>query len=425
MKPETLKKIFEKYISRNNLMGYPGIEWPEQTGIAVVIPVYLEEDYLDACLNSIISAEKINTPVSVLLVVNSSERDTTEIVARQEKMFEYLEEQSQKLSEPGLKFFVLKKFGIRWKHAGVGAARKTGMDMAVWGFRNSGRYEGPIVSLDADVIIAPDYFKEIEKYFRNEKNSGCTIYFEHDISTGTDAERAEAITQYELYLRYYKNALRYAGAPFAYHTVGSCFALRAGSYVRAGGMPRKQAGEDFYLIQKAAQMGGWGELNSTCVYPSSRPSDRVPFGTGPVVKDLMSGDPVYKTYTPDAFYALKELFDKRADLYRITDSEYDTLLKAQDKPLRSFLIQDDFIRELEHLNKNCSSVNVFEKRFFEVFNAFKVVKYLNFVHNGYYEKLPVTNAAVMLLKDLNMELPEKTDAVSLLMSYRKIDNKTG
>jgi hypothetical protein len=38
--------------------------------------------------------------------------------------------------------------------------------------------------------------------------------------------------------------------------------------------------------------------------------------------------------------------------------------------------------------------------------------------------LPVTDAAVMLLEEMNGELSEKADAVSLLLSYRKIDKKT-
>jgi len=36
-----------------------------------------------------------------------------------------------------------------------------------------------------------------------------------------------AIAAYELHLRYYVQALRYAGFPHAHHTVGSCLAVRA------------------------------------------------------------------------------------------------------------------------------------------------------------------------------------------------------
>jgi len=424
MKPDLQIKIFDKYISRNKLSGYHDVDWPDDTGIAVIVPVYLEEDYIDACLKSLIASGKIQTTITVLLVVNTSERDNPGIVKRQEALYDRLKEEVRNMSVPGMHFIVLKNFGIRWKHAGVGAARKTGMDFAVWGFRNSGNPDGIIVSLDADTVVASDYFKEIESFFKNMKLSGCSIRFEHRLDDVKEDNELSAIVQYELYLRYYRQALVFTGAPFAFHTVGSAFALRAVSYVRAGGMPRKQAGEDFYLIQKVVQMGGWDELNTTCVYPSSRPSDRVPFGTGPVVRKLMSDDSVYETYTPEAFYALKKLFDSRTSLYRIPGNEYNLFINGLEKPLKDFLLHDGFYAEVEHLNENCSSVDVFKKRFFEVFNAFKVVKFLNYVHEGFYDKIPVTQAAGMLLKKINIILPDVNDAHSLLLLFREMDNNS-
>ncbi len=261
------------------------------------------------------------------------------------------------------------------------------------------------------------HFEEILKYFSRKKASGCSICFEHPLT----GDEGKAAASYELYLRYYKQILGYTGFPYAFHTVGSAFALRASAYVMAGGMPRKQAGEDFYLIQKVVQMGGYGELNTTCVYPSPRPSDRVPFGTGPVVKKLVSGEPVLKTYAPESFYALKELFDKRDALYRLTNSEYDRFLDGLEEPLKLFLKKDGFIKELEHLNENCSSVKVFDKRFFELFNAFKVVKYLNFVHDGFNEKVSVTDAVLSFLKNISVLPSENTDVTSLLLLLRKMD----
>ena len=85
----------------------------------------------------------------------------------------------------------------------------------------------------------------------------------------------DAITQYELHLRYYLNAVRSTGYPYAYHTVGSSFTVRADVYCKEGGMNRRQGGEDFYFIQKVAQRGNFSECNATRVVASPRPSDRV------------------------------------------------------------------------------------------------------------------------------------------------------
>jgi hypothetical protein len=98
----------------------------------------------------------------------------------------------------------------------------------------------------------------------------------------------DAVINYELHQRYYLQAVRYTGYPFAYHTVGSCFAVLAETYCRMGGLSRRKAGEDFYFIQKIAVHGRYGECRTTRVYPSPRPSDRVPFGTGPDISRQIS-----------------------------------------------------------------------------------------------------------------------------------------
>jgi hypothetical protein len=57
-------------------------------------------------------------------------------------------------------------------------------------------------------------------------------------------------------------------------------------------MSRRQAGEDFYFIQKVAMQGRYGECRTTRVHPSPRPSDRVPFGTGPDIARQIGNRPL-------------------------------------------------------------------------------------------------------------------------------------
>ncbi len=117
------------------------------------------------------------------------------------------------------------------------------------------------------------------------------------------------ITLYELHLRYYIQGLRYSGFPYAFHTVGSAIAVKAFQYVKAGGMNRRQAGEDFYFVQKLVPLGGYFALNSTTVYPSPRESFRVPFGTGAAISRLMNNPgEEFLTYNFEAFRELRSLF---------------------------------------------------------------------------------------------------------------------
>jgi hypothetical protein len=105
-------------------------------------------------------------------------------------------------------------------------------------------------------------------------------------------------------------------------------AVRAKQYALQGGMNRRQAGEDFYFIQKMISAGGYFSLNTTTVYPSSRTSFRVPFGTGTAMAKLCKeADAQFMTYNPAAFKDLRTLFDMLNLLYDYRDNScnYDAI----------------------------------------------------------------------------------------------------
>jgi len=186
---------------------------------------------------------------------------------------------------------------------------------------------------------------------------------------------------------YYKNALEFCGYPYPMFTVGSAFAVTAGAYVKRGGMNRRQAGEDFYFLQNLAQLGMVGEIRSTKVFPSARLSNRVPFGTGPILQKWMEGkEDLSKAYNFEAFSDLKDFFDVKDQLYLIEKQDYKLFLMKLPLSIGNFLIEDDFWKEITDLNKNCSSLKSFQTRFFQKFNAFKILKFLNFCHPLFYPK---------------------------------------
>ena len=183
------------------------------------------------------------------------------------------------------------------------------MDEAVFRFNTLGNPKGLIVSLDADTLVAENYFIEIEKHFsKNPENVGATISFQHQ-TEGLNSKHLEGIQLYEKYLQYYKNAIEFTGYPHSMFTVGSAFVVTAEAYVKRGGMNRRQAGEDFYFLQNLAHLGPIGEISTTTVFPSARLSDRVPFGTGPILQKWMGGaEDLTQTYNFQAFADLKEFF---------------------------------------------------------------------------------------------------------------------
>ncbi len=363
-------------------------------GMVVVIPCYREPGILET-LQSLVNCEKPLCRVEVIVVVNQPENALREIVGLNQETVRQLEEWKKQYDHPELQLFPVCPAPFPKKSAGAGMARKTGMDEAIRRFHSVNKPGGILVSLDADSTVDIDYLVEIEKHFlKNPGNVGATIRFQHRTDPWIMSKKQiEGIKLYERYLYYYRNALSYTGYPFALLTIGSAFCCKADAYVKQGGMNRRQAGEDFYFLHKLSQLGAIGEIRSTCVYPSARLSDRVPFGTGPALQRWIDDqEDLTMTFRFQAFVDLKLFFDRTGELYKIGKGAFDQLKEEMPVPFQQFLNEDHFYDELLIVNQNAASPEAFRKRFFQVFNAFKVLKYINFSHNFFYRKQNISEA---------------------------------
>ena len=389
----------------------------------VVIPCYFEFEILET-LNSIWNSERVKYSVEVILVINSSEASDQRILDQNKKTYNEVKNWIETHEDSLLRFFILFENNLPKKVAGAGLARKIGMDQAVFRFNKINQERGVILSLDADALIKENYFTELEKHFNLfPKTNVATIYFEHHIEGEEyNNETYNAITTYELYLRYYKQALKYTGFPYSFYTIGSCFAINAMAYAKQGGMSKKQAGEDFYLLHKVFPLGNYYEINTTCVYPSPRPSDRVPFGTGPMVKSIIeSGKDVFLTYNFDSFIELKVFFEIINDLFRISSKNLDSILAKLPVCIAEFLKKNDFHKAIQEINDNSSNIKTFTKRFYDWFNAFRVLKYLNFAHEKYYQKQALIEETEKLLLFFNIKTEVEKNSRTYLEIFRKLE----
>lgn len=355
-------------------------------GIVVVIPCLNEPDIL-LTLHSLAKCNLPAVDVEVIVLVNHSEFAPEEVKRQNLRTRRETDAWLSGNSRPGMKFFAVGPVELRKKWAGAGLARKTGMDEALRRFNSLNNPAGIIVSLDADTLVEENYLVEAERHFREHpRNVGATIRFEHQ-TAGLPGKHLLGIVLYENYMTYYKNALEFAGYPFPMFTVGSAFAVRAGAYVKRGGMNRRQAGEDFYFLQNLVQLGTVGTIETTTVHPSARLSDRVPFGTGPVLKKWMMGEEdLTKTYNFQAFYDLKLFFEIKDSLFKISEKNYQELLIKMPAPVTTFLQHDHFWQDISLLNSNTSVVSTFKNRFFQRFNAFRILKFLNYTHGTFYDR---------------------------------------
>ncbi|MGE0090295.1 MAG: glycosyltransferase family 2 protein [Bacteroidales bacterium] len=398
----------------------------DKLGISIIIPCYDEPNIINT-LNSIWNNNRPESAVEVIIIINSRTTTPQKIIDQNKKTVHEITEWIKNHNDLFFRFFVINQTDIAEKNAGAGYARKLAMDEAICRFDKINREDGIIISLDADVTLETNYLTEIEKLFiQKPQTNAAIIYYEHPAS-GKEFEAPvyEAIAKYELYLRYYKKTLEYCGFPYPFYTIGSCFAVSAKAYIKQGGMSRKQAGEDFYFLQKIFSLGNIEELNTTCVYPSPRPSDRVIFGTGPVVKSIIENpDLPYTTYNFESFVALRSCFKTIDQLYKINPTDLNDYFNQLPLPIADFLMQNDFFMTVKEINKNSSNSRTFRKRFFDWFNAFKIIKYLNYVHEKFYQKQELIDECNSLLEKLKVETSTiKEDYFAYLDFFRKTEKK--
>lgn len=405
----------EKYTQKQTLIKqkpHPNVR------LIVTIPAYNEPNIIQS-LQSLCNCQKPNFAVEIIVLVNCSENSNTAEKEYNFECYKQVEAFANKNNSTKFNIFAL-YIELPHKDAGVGLARKTAMDEAIQRFNSINQPLGIITGFDADSLCAPNYFTAIEQAFSNPKINGASIYFEHPVNgTSEIPECYKAIVLYELYLHYYNSALRFVGLPFAFHTIGSAFAVTAKAYIAQGGMNKRKAGEDFYFLHKIISLGNFIEINNTCVYPSPRISNRVPFGTGAAVnKIIIANDNEYLTFNPLAFIELKKTIHKLPSLIECKNyTEALNWLNTQHPTIAAFFVRNNFEKSFIDILNNSNKPETFTKRFYNWFNGLLVLQYLNEAHVSYFKKIPIVSASNILLNLMNIKNSSYNE-LKLLNIYR-------
>ena len=217
---------------------------------------------------------------------------------------------------------------------GVGMARKLGGDLAaaLW---IRGQLSCPrIASSDADVTLPLDYFEQLTNGGAEREPSSAWLWpFRHE--AGGDAAIDAATVLYEISLRYYVLGLAAAGSSYAYHSVGSTLCVDAAAYLSVRGVPKREAAEDFYLLDKLAKVGPLRRPRVAPIAIRARASERVPFGTGrrsrEIAEETQRGQP-FELYSPHIFRALAAVVRGLDDFARSADPSALEHALARDAP---------------------------------------------------------------------------------------------
>lgn len=408
------------YYLQNRILYPPFIATKPNTDLqmVVVIPAFNEPGILTTLKSLVNNKLSADCFIEVQVVLNFPENCTTEIKKSSLKTYKMVKQWMLENSTAQLKFYCLLADNLATKHAGVGLARKIGMDEAVQRFEAIGT-NGLIVNLDADCTVSENYFAGIIAFFK--KNVGlnaANIHYEHQID---NASANSGIILYELYLRYYVEALRYCKYPFAFHTVGSSFVVKSKTYQQQGGMNKRKAGEDFYFLHKIIQLGKFGEISEAVVYPSARESERVPFGTGRSILEWHNQQrDLTKSYNFKIFETIKHLFIN--PVFFLTQLNYVSELP---EILQVYLKQINFNQNLEEIKSNTNRENAFIKRYYRFWNGFEVLKLVHYLRDHHFANSDLLGSCNKLLGliDAQVKLKGKETAENLLLLYRQIQKK--
>ncbi|WP_185153475.1 glycosyltransferase [Fulvivirga lutimaris] len=411
------KLYFERYAYRDAFIEEPP---SPNLGLVVTIPCFNEPDLISS-LVSLKACEPPGCDVEVIVVINESQNASESIKKQNSDTLNAATAWSAAHSSNQLKFFIHYE-ALPPKHAGVGLARKIAMDEAARRLDHVGNINGIISCYDADSLCEQNYLTALEAYFKsNPKSPGCSIHFEHPLQGPENEKIYQAIVDYELFLRYYVHALKYAQYPHAHQTIGSSMAVRNNIYQKQGGMNKRKAGEDFYFLQKIIPLGQFGDLNKTKVIPSPRISDRVPFGTGKAVNEWLSNGKL-NTYNylifSDLLLLIKSINSSK-DFKNIISELANTQWPDS---IKSFLETLDFENNIERIANNSGSLDAFKSNFYQWFDAFKVLKYVHYARDHFHPNIPIYEAASGLLK-MNGITPGPT-AKEVLVQYREIDKSS-
>lgn len=295
------------------------------------------------------------------------------------------------------------------KDGGVGLARKIGMDLAL----NVLDYDSPrkkiLICLDADCTVSPNYITEVIENFNSRNISAAGIYFEHPLET---APHTEAIICYEIFLRYYVLGLRYAGSPYAFHTIGSSMACDYESYIKIGGMNKRKAAEDFYFLEKLSKSVKVESIISAMVYPSGRPSWRVPFGTGRSVSRYLNNEKnEYLLYSPASFDILKEWLCVFHNQNIYDADKYVELAKEISPELGRFLIEQNFAKEWSNILKNSGSAAQISMQKSLWFDGFRTLKFIHHLRDSSHPLVDMFPALDRIFEQLGIVPPARTELI--------------
>ncbi len=373
--------------------------------VYAALPVLNELENLPVVISNILEQEDVD--FELIVCVNQpnewhENEDKVSICHNNKLAIEYLES----LEDNRITVIDKSTKGNGWigRNHGVGWARMTAMDRA----SAKAGDDDIIVSIDADTYYTSDYFRAVTDAFEHfPAAAGLSVPYYHPLTGNEVNDRC--ILRYELYMRNYALNMLLINNPYSFSAIGSGMACKGSMYRKVRGLTPKMSGEDFYFVQKLRKAGKIIIDCEEVIYPASRFSDRVYFGTGPaIIKGAAGNWESYPVYAQDLFLDIKATFDLFPILF---DKEVST-------PMDDFLkkcFKIDIGELWKPLKTNCRDKASFIKAATQKVDGLRILQFLkdsNSTDHGTEEH----KLASFIINNLNPSI-ELHEAIDHLLTY--------
>ena len=427
----------QKYLNKYSIPG-----WIVQTNSKnkfnniVVIPAICEYENIERLLKLLLNIDTEYLPSTLFLFVINNKKITGDNIKDDNKhslkLLEKIVYKNESENNTLVSFLINSNINIGFidastegkelpdKTAGVGLARKIGMDYSLNLFDFHKNIKMILICLDADCSISENYLTVIIESFNKKNINADVIKYEHNINKNDN--ETEAIICYEIFLRYYHLGLLYANSTYAFPTIGSAMACDVESYMLVEGMNKRKAAEDFYFLEKLAKSFKIYEINNAVVYPSERISWRVPFGTGQRVERFLSNEKdEYILHDPLSYDILKKwlslfLNDNENNMENVISKA-----KIISPHLYDYLNEQKFINIMNGIIKNSKTKKQLYNQKLKWFDGFKTLKLIHYLRETAYPEINMFDALDELFKmlNINFEIKRKKETIPSLDTQKK------
>tara|TARA_B100002051_G_scaffold155800_1_gene147367 strand:+ start:2279 stop:3403 length:1125 start_codon:yes stop_codon:yes gene_type:complete len=367
--------LFKKYLKTKGLHQYGKIFKnfdDKKFNYFIVIPCFNEFDFIDNTLFSISKQNKALLDKTLLIIViNNSNNDSHLIFKNNLNTYNKLINNQYNINLLLIDAFS-DGFAIPDKNAGVGFARKIGLDHSLKYYKDNSSI---LCLLDADTIVNENYLEVINNFYKPDINA-AVINFKHQKSKNKIIE--EGIRKYENTIKNIANKISKTGSPYGYVSMGSTITCNIRTYISVGGMNTKKATEDFYFLQAIAKYTKVHKIKDCLVHPSSRNENRVYLGTGFRINEYIKSK-TFKNlnFSNSSYKSIQKIISLTSNNWKTDSKEFFKLLKSKiDDDSYNFLINHNFMKRWENFKKNTKSKQQFLLFFHQWFDALKIMKLL-------------------------------------------------